>query len=56
MSAFLRQAGKFFRCEHGPTATEYAVVLSMIILVCVVTIKTLGLTTCATFKATDDLL
>ena len=32
----------FIRSEDGPTATEYAVMLALIIVVCIATITTLG--------------
>jgi pilus assembly protein Flp/PilA len=32
----------FLRCEDGPTAVEYAVMLALIIAVCIGTITTLG--------------
>ena len=56
MRAMLKRTREFLTSEDGPTATEYAVMLAMIILVCAVTVKSLGLTTNATFKSTDDMM
>lgn len=42
---------KFLREEDGPTAVEYAVLLALIIIVCVVAIQFLGETTNNTFNA-----
>jgi pilus assembly protein Flp/PilA len=33
---------EFLKAEEGPTAVEYAVMLSLIIVVCIVAISTLG--------------
>jgi pilus assembly protein Flp/PilA len=33
---------EFVRSEEGPTATEYAVMLALIIVVCIAAITTLG--------------
>jgi pilus assembly protein Flp/PilA len=35
-------AKRFLACEDGPTATEYAVMLALIIMVCVVAITGIG--------------
>jgi pilus assembly protein Flp/PilA len=32
----------FLKCEDGPTAVEYAVMLALIIVVCITAITTLG--------------
>jgi len=37
-----RSVVKFLREEDGPTAVEYAVMLSLIIVVCIAAITTLG--------------
>lgn len=41
----------FLKKEDGPTAVEYAVILALVIIVCFVTIGTLGKTTQSTFNA-----
>jgi pilus assembly protein Flp/PilA len=40
------------RNEQGPTAVEYAVMLSLIVVVCIGTITTLGSNTNKTFTTT----
>ena len=42
MQKFLNTAKRFMTSEDGPTATEYAVMLSLIIVVCIATISLLG--------------
>lgn len=42
MSSLLRRAANFLRREDGPTAVEYAVMLSLIIVVSIAAITTLG--------------
>jgi pilus assembly protein Flp/PilA len=41
---------KFLKDEDGPTAVEYAVMLTLIIVVCVAAIQTLGSNTRNTFR------
>ena len=43
MQKFLNTAKRFMKSEDGPTATEYAVMLSLIIVACIATISLLGL-------------
>jgi pilus assembly protein Flp/PilA len=40
---------RFLRREEGPTAVEYAVMLALIVVVCIVAITTLGRNASATF-------
>ena len=40
---------RFWREEDGPTATEYAVMMALILLVCIATIKALGARTNSAF-------
>ncbi len=42
MQKFLNRAKLFIKSEDGPTATEYAVMLSLIIVACIATISLLG--------------
>ena len=42
MQKFLNTAKRFIKSEDGPTATEYAVMLSLIIVACIATIGLLG--------------
>jgi pilus assembly protein Flp/PilA len=50
MNAILRSAANFLRKEDGPTAVEYAVMLSLIIVVCIIAITALGQSTSQTFS------
>jgi len=38
----MKQLIKFLREDHGPTAVEYAVMLALILVVCLVSIRLLG--------------
>jgi pilus assembly protein Flp/PilA len=42
---------EFLKCEDGPTAVEYAVMLALIIVVCIGAITTLGTNASATFTS-----
>lgn len=42
MQKFLTAATRFVKSNDGPTATEYAVMLSLIIIACIATISLLG--------------
>ena len=46
----------FVKREDGPTAVEYAVMLSLIIVVCLVAITALGKNASATFNTTAQQL
>jgi pilus assembly protein Flp/PilA len=48
MSA-INKLKRFLTSEDGPTAVEYAVMLALIIIVCLVAIQSLGTNTNATF-------
>ena len=50
MNSFLRSAAEFLRKEDGPTAVEYAVMLSLIIVVCIIAITALGNNASQTFS------
>jgi pilus assembly protein Flp/PilA len=41
---------RFLRAEDGPTAVEYAVMLALIIVVCLVAISSVGSQASATFS------
>jgi pilus assembly protein Flp/PilA len=50
----MKAAGRlcdFLKCEDGPTAVEYAVMLALIVLVCIGAIATLGSNASQTFTA-----
>jgi pilus assembly protein Flp/PilA len=42
MKAFYNRALNFLKSEDGPTATEYAVMLALIIVVCILAITAVG--------------
>ena len=42
MNRLVRNVVRFLKKEDGPTAVEYAVMLALIIVVCIVSITTLG--------------
>ena len=42
MQRFLTTAKRFIKSEDGPTATEYAVMLALIIVACITTVTVLG--------------
>ncbi len=49
MSKFGQLVKNFIQAEDGPTAVEYAVMLALIIVVCLVAITALGTNANATF-------
>jgi len=46
----------FLKNEDGPTAVEYAVMLALIIVLCIVVIRQVGTSTSQTFSVTDSAL
>ena len=42
LAGFVRSTVHFLKGEDGPTAVEYAVMLALILVVCVVVIGTIG--------------
>jgi pilus assembly protein Flp/PilA len=46
----LQAVVKFLKAEDGPTAVEYAVMLALIIVVCIVAVTTLGTNASGTFS------
>ena len=56
MSNFLTRAKNFLRSEDGPTATEYAVMLALIIIVALGAITGLGTTVSGIFTSVDSSL
>jgi pilus assembly protein Flp/PilA len=42
MNRWIQKVVNFLKTEDGPTAVEYAVMLALIIVVCLVAITTLG--------------
>ncbi|MEK6677375.1 MAG: Flp family type IVb pilin [Planctomycetota bacterium] len=56
MNAILNRAKNFLKSEDGPTATEYAVMLALIIIVCLAIITSLGTTVQGIFTTADTAL
>ena len=52
MKAVMNRVNSFIRSEDGPTATEYAVMLALIIVVCLTAIGGIGTAADASFQAT----
>lgn len=56
MNAILNRAKSFLKSEDGPTATEYAVMLALIIVVALAAIQGLGTTVSGIFSDVDTSL
>jgi pilus assembly protein Flp/PilA len=56
VSKFVSPVVRFLKCEDGPTAVEYAVMLALIIVVCIGAITTLGQRAENTFETVDSAL
>ena len=56
MQRFLTTAKRFLKSEDGPTATEYAVMLALIIVAAIAAITLLGTQVTAMFDATTTAL
>lgn len=56
MKACLHVAKQFLKSEDGPTATEYAVMLALIIVVCLAAITGIGQTVSNVFTNVDNSL
>jgi pilus assembly protein Flp/PilA len=50
MKTLAQQVRRFLKSEDGPTAVEYAVMLALIIVVCLVAISAVGSQASATFS------
>ncbi|MCG3136425.1 MAG: hypothetical protein HJJLKODD_00258 [Phycisphaerae bacterium] len=50
MKALVNKVREFLKSEDGPTATEYAVMLALIIVVCLGAITTLGTKVSSVFE------
>jgi pilus assembly protein Flp/PilA len=50
MPCLLKAAVRFLKAEDGPTAVEYAVMLSLIVVVCISAITSLGANANSTFS------
>ncbi len=53
MKALAYRIRDFLRNEDGPTATEYAVMLALIIVVCIAGVTLLGSTVSGTFDSVN---
>ncbi len=51
MHLFIERIGRFLAEDDGPTAVEYAVMLSMIVVVCLSAISTIGTKAKAVFSS-----
>lgn len=51
MKTILNRIKRFVRAEDGPTAVEYAVMLSLIIVICLGAVKAIGTNAKSTFTA-----
>ena len=49
MKTFVSKLKRFLRSEDGPTAVEYAVMLSLIIVVCITAVTNIGRRASTTF-------
>jgi pilus assembly protein Flp/PilA len=49
MKSLLNTANRFLRAEDGPTATEYAVMLALIIMAAILAVTSLGTAMSAEF-------
>jgi pilus assembly protein Flp/PilA len=54
MRKFVDHVVNFVKAEDGPTAVEYAVMLALIIVVCLVAITALGTNANATFTKVSN--
>jgi pilus assembly protein Flp/PilA len=54
MHLIVQQAVDFLEGDDGPTAVEYAVMLALIIVVCLIAITTLGTQTNQTFTRVSN--
>lgn len=50
----LDRVKSFLKSEDGPTATEYAVMLALIIVVCLTVIGSIGTKASTAFQSVDD--
>ena len=51
MKNFAKKIQRFLASEDGPTAVEYAVMLALIVVVCLVSIQTVGMQANTTFSS-----
>ena len=56
MSKFVSSVKKFIVSEDGPTAVEYAVMLSLIVVVCIAAVSAVGSNANAKFNKVSNYL
>jgi pilus assembly protein Flp/PilA len=56
MQRFWNSVNAFIKNEDGPTAVEYAVMLALIIVLCIVVIRQVGTSTSQTFSVANSTL
>jgi pilus assembly protein Flp/PilA len=56
MSHYVKKLRRFLVSEDGPTAVEYAVMLALIVVVCLVAIRAVGTNASATFNSVSGQL
>lgn len=54
MKNFALKLKRFLKSEDGPTAVEYAVMLSLIIVVCLTAVTSIGKNASTTFQTVAD--
>ncbi len=54
MRTFIQPVRRFLQTEDGPTAVEYAVMLALIIVVCLIAITALGTNANQTFSTVSS--
>lgn len=54
MALVLKAVKRFIKDENGPTAVEYAVMLALIIVLCIVVIRQVGTSASQTFSTADS--
>ena len=54
MKSMFNAVKQFLKSEDGPTAVEYAVMLALIIVLCIVVIRQVGTSASATFSIADS--
>lgn len=54
MTKLMNAVKNFIRNEDGPTAVEYAVMLALIIVLCIVVIRQVGTSASKTFSTADS--
>lgn len=54
MKKYLEAVKRFINNEDGPTAVEYAVMLALIIVLCIVVIRQVGTSASRTFSTADS--